>query len=961
MTVAAVANVDGPHLDGLDRAAVEQRIADGQTNQVDQTTSRTVGEIVRANVFTRFNAILGSLLVVILVVGPLQDALFGIVLVLNTAIGVVQELRAKRTLDRLALLGASRARVVRAGEVVELDRDEVVLDELLRVGPGDELVVDGVVVQSTSLEVDESLLSGESEPVPKPVGAEVLSGSYVSGGSAHVRATRIGRDAYAARYRREAQRFDLVRSELRAGIDRILRHVTWLLVPVATLLVVSQTSSSESLADAVRGSVAGVGSMIPEGLVLLTSVAFAVGAVRLGRQRVLLNELAAIEGLARVDVVCLDKTGTLTTGRHVLGDLVRLADGPAESALGALAAADPAPNSTAVAIAGAFPDPGWVVGDRIPFASDRKWSGITTDHHGTWVLGAPDVLLGAAGGAAELQEEVDRIAASGRRVVLLGTAEQIRVDRLPVVAPAALLVLEEQIRPDAAATLTWLAEQDVSVRVLSGDHPSTVGTVARRVGLTADAVPVDARRLPEEPRALAAAMEQDVVFGRVTPLQKRDMVRALQARGHTVAMIGDGVNDVLALKDADLGIAMGSGSAATRAVSRVVLLDDAFAQLPSVLAEGRRVIANTERVANLFLTKTVYATLLAVAVGVAQLPFPFYPRHLTIVSSLTIGVPAFFLALAPNAARARPGFVNRVLRFAVPAGTIAAAATFAAYAFARRAPGVDVTESRTTATIVLFVVALWVLGILSRPYTTSRRALLAGMVAAFAAVLTHPGARSFFELDFPSVSVLVIAAVVAFVACVTLEMALRLCPRPRRSAHAVTMTAHHSSEPETSGRRAWLPPRWFVVLFWHAHRALVRLTGGRVGLWRPKPDGWGALWLTTVGRRTGRVRKVLVGYFEDGDNLVTMAMNGWGAPEPAWWLNLQEHPEATVQTRDGARTVHARQAHGPERERLWARWGEIDANLDAYADRRPGETAVVVFEPRPPGAADGDGRPTPRS
>ncbi len=769
-----------PDLTGLDHGAVAERVAQGRANTVPRTTSRTVADILRANVFTRFNAILGSLLAVILVVGPIQDALFGIVLVTNAVIGIVQELRAKATLDRLALLSTPRATVIRAGTPQTIAREDVVVDDLLRVGPGDEIVVDAVVVESTGLEADESLLTGESEPVAKAVGDEVLSGSFVAGGSGHVRAIRIGEDAYAARFRQEAQRFDLVRSELRTGIDRILRYVTYLMLPAAVLLVGSQLVSNASVPDAIRGSVAGVGSMIPEGLVLLTSVAFAVGVVRLGRQQVLVDELAAIEGLARVDVLCLDKTGTLTEGRLTVTDFEDLEGGGARDALGALAAADATPNASLRALNDAFPDPGWSIGARVPFSSARKWSAVEIAGHGCWVLGAPEVLLTAAeperAERAELAERVEAVASTGRRVLLVASAEALEGERLPApLVPRALVVLEEQIRPDAAETVAWFAEEGVGLRVLSGDHPATVAAVAARVGIdVGDGGPVDARQLSDDPVELARTLEHSVVYGRVTPVQKRAMVHALQQNGHVVAMTGDGVNDVLALKDADLGIAMGSGSAATRAVGRVVLLDDSFARLPGVVAEGRRVIANIERVANLFLTKTVYATLLAIAVGVARLPFPFYPRHLTIVSSLTIGIPAFFLALAPNPARAHPGFVARVLRFAVPAGTVAAAATFSGYALAREQPGVDLYEARTTATLVLFLVALWVLGMLARPYTAFRRLLVGSMVAAFLVVLAVPAIRSFFALHLPPVVVLLAGVGTAAIACAVLELGWHL-------------------------------------------------------------------------------------------------------------------------------------------------------------------------------------------
>ena len=743
---------------GLTEAEATARARAGLANVADATVGRTAADIVRANVFTRFNAILGALLAVIVVVGPVQDGLFGVVLVLNTAIGIAQEVRAKRVLDRLALLAAARARVVRGGSRREIAVEEVVVDDMVEVAPGDEVVVDGELVLAEGLEVDESLVSGEAEPVAKAVGDRVLSGTYVAAGHGLYRATGVGPAAYARVLAREAKRFTLVRSDLRMGIDRILRFVTWIIVPTGVLLVSSQVATHESLAAALRGSVAGIGAMVPEGLVLLSTVAFAVGGLRLARRRVLLQELAAIEGLARVDVVCLDKTGTLTardldvTALDVLDP-----DAPVECALGAVAAADPAPNATLQAVARAFPaPPEWSPTAAVPFSSARKWAAAAFDGHGVWVLGAPDSVLAPA--ESEVRTRAARVAGEGSRVLLLAAADRLpETGSIGPVRPVALVALQESVRPEAPATLAYFASQGVAVKVVSGDHPATVAAVAARAGLADGGVPFDARDLPEDPGALGDVLAAHVVFGRVTPQQKRAIVGALHAAGHVVAMTGDGVNDVLALKDADIGVAMGSGTPASRGVAQLVLLDDSFAALPEVVAEGRRVIANIERVANLFVTKTGYAFLLAVAVGVARLPFPFLPRHLTAVSSLTIGIPAFFLALGPNTERARPGFVGRVLAFAVPAGAVAAGATFAAYNVARQEHGVSLPEAQTTATVVLFAVGMAVLAILARPVRGGRSVMVLALVGAFAALFLNAHVRRLFSLDVPPTIVLLAA------------------------------------------------------------------------------------------------------------------------------------------------------------------------------------------------------------
>jgi cation-transporting P-type ATPase E len=742
--------------DGLTSAEVEDRVRRGLVNRAPGGTSRSLWAIVRANVFTRFNAILGTLLVVILTVGPIQDALFGIVLVTNTLIGIVQEWRAKRTLDRLSLLTAPHVTVVRDGAPVQVGVEDVVDGDAAELTQGAQIVADGKVLAADALEVDESLLSGESVPLAKSAGDTVLSGSFVTAGQGWHRAEKVGAESYANQITADARRFSLVRSELRRGTDRILGYVTWAIVPTAALLILSQVESDESVADAIRGTVAGIGAMIPEGLVLLTSIAFTASVLRLGRRDVLVQELAAIEGLARVDVVCTDKTGTLTEPDLQVAEVVPLAGvdrAGVEAVLGGLAAADPEPNASGRALAERYPGPGWTPRWRTAFSSARRWSGAGFGADGDWVLGAPNVLLEAAvvGDGSYRRDEaaalVDEQSRRGRRVLLLARTDgQPAPGAPPRGEPVALVAIEERVRSNARATLDYFAAQDVTVKVMSGDDPRTVAAVATRVGIADADPPQDARHLPDDEGELAGLVEATGVFGRVGPRQKEAMVKALQARGHTVAMTGDGVNDVLALKQADLGVAMGSGAAVSRSVAPVVLLDSDFAGLPPVLAEGRRVIANVERVANLFLTKTVYATLLALAVGVARVPFPFLPRHLTIISSLTIGIPAFFLALAPNRRRAVPGFVARVLRFAVPAGTLAAIATMSAYGIAR-AEGVTQIEARTTATITLFLVAMWVLAILARPTDLWRLGLESVMAGLFVLALLVPWSRHFFALN----------------------------------------------------------------------------------------------------------------------------------------------------------------------------------------------------------------------
>jgi cation-transporting ATPase E len=770
---------------GLTTHEVVERVAAGQVNDVPVRSSRSVADVVRANVFNRINAIIGSLLVLILLVGPWQDALFGGVIVANSLIGMVQELRAKRTLDRLALIGQARPHVRRDGVATPMPPSEIVLDDIVELGPGDKVVVDGAVIEAESLEIDESLLTGEADPVHKLPGDTVMSGSFVVAGGGAFQATKVGRDAYAAQLAEEASRFTLVNSELRNGINKILKFVTYVIIPTGIALVISQIVVNQNdVPEAIRRMVAGLVHMVPEGLVLLTSMAFAVGVIRLGRRQCLVQELPAIEGLARVSVVCLDKTGTLTEGSMDVTDVVQLQPGfPIREALGALGSVDERPNASMQAIIDAcLPPAGWIATEIAPFSSARKWSGATfsepSGNSSTWLLGAPDVLLPAD---ADALIQADALGARGMRVLLLARSglsaeralaapEQIR-GRL---TPAALVVIEQRLRKEAPDTIRYFADQGVQTKVISGDNAVSVGAVAAKLDIPGAHDPVDARVLPEERDELADVLESHSIFGRVAPRQKRDMVHALQSHGHNVAMTGDGVNDVLALKDADIGVAMGAGSEATKAVAQIVLMNNNFSSLPSVVAEGRRVIGNIERVAHLFLTKTVYAALLAIVVVITQVPYPFLPRHLTLVSTLSIGVPAFFLALAPNTERARPGFVRRVLRFAVPAGVIAAGATLASYFHARWVYDGDLDAETSAATLTLFIVVLWVLAVIARPYTWWRAGLLAAMAAGFTLVLTVPYLQEFFQLQLSGFRAPWVGAAIGVGAGVLLEITWRL-------------------------------------------------------------------------------------------------------------------------------------------------------------------------------------------
>ncbi|WP_315502387.1 HAD-IC family P-type ATPase [Actinomyces radicidentis] len=792
---------------GLSSAEVAERVREGRTNEFRTRTSRSGGQILRANVFTIFNAIITTALVLTLVFGHWADALFGFVLVLNTATGTLAEIRAKRALDRLSVLDAPVAHVIRDGRESDVEVGAVVLDDVLRLKAGEQVPADAAVLQVDGLEVDESILTGESDSVRPEVGATVMSGTTVTSGSALVRATAVGADAYAHRLATEARRYSVVRSELQEGTNRILTWISWVIVPVGLLVLwsqmrlngsVSQSLSSGEWRVALVAAVASVVGMVPQGLVLLTSVNFATASLKLARQDVLVQELPAVEVLARVDTLCLDKTGTLTTGRITMREALG-ADGEplgpgtgSESGPDALAGdlrepllaltGGSEPNATAEAVLTALtgtevtgstelrllPGVSAVLPrthSAVAFSSRRKWSGTVLDGE-AWVMGAPEIVLDAADGAAALLERARALSEDGVRVVALahggtsfGTAPDGDAALPDGLTAAGLVELTEEVRPDAEQTLAYFREQGVMVKVISGDNPVTVAAVARRAGVQgpdgAAPVALDARELPTEVsdperlERLAAALDGAQVLGRVTPEQKKAVVQALHHRSRTVAMTGDGVNDSLALKEADLGIAMGNGAPATKAVARMVLLSGEFSALPGVVAEGRRVMANTERIASLFLAKTVYASLIAVVVAITAISYPFQPRQLTIVSSLTIGIPAFVLALAPNSQRYRAGFLPRVLRLAVPAGLVAGTTTLMTRQWLEMT-GAASEQVTTGATLVLVIAGLWLLTLTAKPLLGWRLGIILLMAGAAVLGVLIPVVREFFLLAWPT-------------------------------------------------------------------------------------------------------------------------------------------------------------------------------------------------------------------
>ncbi|MCB0916364.1 MAG: HAD-IC family P-type ATPase [Actinobacteria bacterium] len=792
---------------GLTTAEVAERVAAGKVNEAPDPRSRSLGSIFRENTLTSFNLVIGSLWILMIVAqAPIQDSLFGIVIIVNSAIGIIQEWRAKRTLEKLSLVGEAKPVVRRDGESVAIRPSEIVLDDVIELGVGDQIVVDGTMLSAIGLEADESLLTGEADPVAKHAGDEVMSGSFVVAGSGLMRATAVGEDAYATQLASEARKFTVTRSELMSSIMRFVRIMTYVLIPLGTLLFISQMIASPDWQEALSGTVAGVVTMVPEGLVLLTSVAMAVAVVRLGAKGTLVQEMPAVEVLARVDVVCVDKTGTLTEPGMAVRQTVTLDDtAPIDAVLGAMGASEANPNPTLAAVAAHHPDPGWRMVDSVPFSSARKWSAAQFADHGCWVMGAPEILLTAAPAAAPgVAAEAERLAAGGARVLLLAQAESLpgADESLPVLRPVALVSIDQRLRPDAAETVAYFLDQGVQVKVISGDNPVTVGAIAAQAGIPLADDPFDARELPTDTDAMAEVLESHGVFGRVTPAQKRAMVSALQSRGHTVAMTGDGVNDVLALKDSDLGIAMGSGAAATRAVAQIVLLTNSFAVMPSVVAEGRRVLGNIERVSSLFLTKSFYSAVLSFLVvfftltNIFRVEFVFLPRHLTVITWLTIGIPATLLALLPNSQRFRPGFFNRVLLFAVPAGLICGIASFTSYFLALKR-GLALEEARTSAAITLFIISMTVLAMVARPLIGIRLVLVIAMGVGFLGFLYIPWLSEFFALridDDAKTSIAVILGALGAVAFVLINrMTTRRLAATETSVPRVEATDHREA------------------------------------------------------------------------------------------------------------------------------------------------------------------------
>ena len=732
-----------------------------------ETSSRSLASIVAGNVFTLFNAIIGAFFVLDIGLGLYADAIFGLIAVVNSSIGIYQEKKAKETLDEIAVLVAPHAKVVRDGEVVELTANEVVPGDVIRVAPGDQLVADGEVIASRGMTMDESLLTGESDGIQKDEGDRVLSGSFCVSGSGHYVVDAVREESYAGRIAGEAKTFRHPPSPLQEEVNRVIIASTYVMLPLAAVLIVSLKVRNVHLEEAAQTATAGLITLIPEGLVLLMSVTFAVAAVRLARRNTLVQQMSATESLASVDTICVDKTGTLTAGELRFA-AVEYADGvdpkSGAAALGRFAASAGDRNKTLETIAGEFPGKAGTVRGEVPFSSEWKWSGASIDGAGggaTYLLGAPDILAEAGALtlpprlAAKLEEET----AAGRRVVAFGqTSDPLPDDPAakapPPMQPLALVVLEETLRPDAAETIAYMREEEVDLKLISGDAAATVTAVAYAVGVPRDAGVVEGPDLPEDEEQLAKAALENTIFCRIKPEQKKALVGALVAAGRYVAMIGDGVNDVPALKRARMAVAMGSGAQVTKGVADVVLLKDQFSRLPEAVGEGRRIARNIHRLGRLYLTKTVYAAALILLVAVPGFAFPILPRHLTIAAFLTIGIPSFVLALMPSDGPLYRGRLLRALAaFAVPAGLGTALGSILSFFLVDTVAGASLEAGRTAATTTLIVLGLAFVLLLERGPGREHIAIqgymlvmVISLASVFALILGIGPVRDFFDM-----------------------------------------------------------------------------------------------------------------------------------------------------------------------------------------------------------------------
>ncbi len=730
---------------GLSSQEVQDRVAQGKVNVSGTSISRTKKEILRAHLCTFFNFLNIFLGALVLSTGQIKNLTFLGTIIMNSVIGIIQELRVKSLVDKLSVITASKARAIRDGEEVEIPIDQIVMDDLILLGSGDQVGADCTVLACEGVEVNESMITGESVAIKKKPGDDLFSGSYITAGTCSARVVHVGAENYATILASKAKHKKRATSEMQVAINRIVKLIGFIIIPVGILLFLSQrVIPGTTRSDAIVNTVAGVIGMIPEGLVLLTSVSFIVGVGRLVMKNALVQEIEAIESLARVNVLCLDKTGTITTGQLEVEEtrpVGTLSEEEIGQILCEINAAFHDVNPTQQALLNRYPPAGsWTVKDIIPFSSSRKYRAVSFEEKGAWVLGAPEFILRREPDQ-NILDEAGSAAAEGYRVLLLAQAEAISPEtgETAGIKSQALLLLNDCVREEAPSTFAYFKSQNVAIKVISGDNPATVSRIALKAGLEGADHYADAMMLPEDDKELQRMVKDITVFGRVTPEQKQRLVHAYQAEGSVVGMVGDGVNDVLALKDADCGIAMAAGSDAAKQVAHIVLLDSDFVHLKEIVQEGRMIISNIERVSALYLNKTIYSVLLSVIFILIGRQYPFVPIHLTLISTVSIGIPSFFLALEQTEAVTSTGFLKHVLRISLP-GALTMVAGMLMIQLASDWLGFDSTITATYNLMIAELVSLMVLLRVCTPLNKMRRILCIAQTIAFAVcVIFWPG------------------------------------------------------------------------------------------------------------------------------------------------------------------------------------------------------------------------------
>lgn len=758
---------------GLTTEEVKKRIHEGKVNVLPKSPSRSIGQIIRANVFTPYNAINLVLMAIVIIAGSPKNAIFGGVIISNTIIGILQELKAKKTIEKLSILAKSKVTVIRDGAEKEIDIEDIVVDDVIFLKSGNQIPVDAKVLKDNSIEVDESLLTGEPDIIVKNEGDALYSGSFIGGNSGYAVVTSVGAETYSSKLSKEAKKFKKIKSELQGAMDKILGVIIKVIIPVGALLTFTQMYfSKKPWQEAAIGVVAGICGMVPEGLVLLISVTFVVSIVKLSKYNTLVQELPATEVLARVDTLCLDKTGTITEGRLNLVEVRNFNNdlSECEKAIKAIVNAFPVVNQTQQAILDKYADneSSISVTSKIPFSSATKWSAVEADNGKSYYLGAPEILY--INKYDEIKAEVEEEALKGRRVLLLAEFKgQVSTTVPDDIEKTALIILEDVIRPEAPETLKYFEEQNVDIKIISGDNPVTVSATAKRAGVKNYDKYIDMTTVENNSYRYMEIVDEYTIFGRVTPHQKRDLVKALKKQKHTVAMTGDGINDVLALKESDCGIAMASGSDSSKAVSQLVLLDSNFASLPKVVQEGRQAINNLELAANLYLSKTVYAILLSVMFALILLPFPYTPIQMSLIGSLAIGLPSFFIALQANKDMVKEGFLQRILVKSLPNGI---GITFGVViaSVIMHFNGYNDGKVTTISTVIIGILSMIILLKVSEPLTLMKVCVVICAVGIFVASFFWRLSKKWIGLVSLNKGDLILSAVCIFASIVVIQL-----------------------------------------------------------------------------------------------------------------------------------------------------------------------------------------------